>query len=129
MIAEKSLDDSDVDVVKQTSPEGSSVKRPATTTPMTEEEIAILEEHLAKWSFSGRSHFFGVMWRKFVEQSKAGDDFDWPPRFLTKKEAFLLKEILPLFSRKEILLLKKMVLADLKKEPAKKKPLGGEAAT
>lgn len=107
------------DVVKEKSPDGSPpVKRAATTTPMTDEEIAFLEEHMTKWSFNGRSHFFGVMWRMFVKQSAAGDQFEWPPRLITEDELILLESV-RIHTKDEAILFKSLLLK-LREKPSEK---------
>lgn len=124
MIAENSLEYFDEDVVKQQSPDDSHdkpVKRPATTTPMTDEQIALLEEHMEKWSCGGRSHFFGIMWRMFVKQSAAGDQFEWPPRLMTKDELILLESV-RIHTKDEAILFKSLLLKLREKHEEKPAP-------
>jgi hypothetical protein len=99
-----------------------SVGRNISTLEMEEDEIVEFDRLLDKYAFGGRAHFFRLCVDALIALDKARHLFDWPPKFLTKKEAFTLNQVLPFFGKREILFLKKLLLSALEKNPSVKQP-------
>jgi hypothetical protein len=97
-----------------------SVGQNISTLEMEDEEVAEFDRLLKKYAFASRAHFFRLAVDGLIALDKAAQLFDWPPRFLTKKEAFVLNGVLPFFGRKEILFLKKLLLSTFKQKSSSK---------
>ena len=92
------------------------------TMEMEPDEQVKFDRLLKKYSLGKRAHFFRLSVNALYVLDEASQLFDWPPKFLTKKEAFVLNEVLPFFGKREILFLKKLLLSAFREKPAQKAP-------